>query len=309
MTSGVLVIGSLNYDMIYNVVDLPRPHETVAATAFDTAPGGKGSNQAVACAVTSAAPVTMLGCVGRDMYAERCVGYLEANRVDVTQLQVQEGVPTGTACVLVDKAGDNLIVVSAGANGKLTPHHIERADDLFAKHSVALLQLEVPLETVRRSLEVARKHGAMTILNPAPYVSGVEAFMPLADVFTPNQTEASSLSGVEVTDEASAREAGDRIRAMGAGTVIITLGSQGSLVVEESGAVMVPSYAVEQVVDTTGAGDVYNGALAGALSEGAGMVEAATLASAAASMSVMRPTASNCAPTREALAAFMDGAE
>jgi len=307
MNKGILVVGSINHDSIYRVPELPKPHQTIAARNCMTAPGGKGANQAAACAVATDNAVSLFGCVGRDLHAEMCVSYLRENGVDVSHLVELGDVPTGTACVIVDDAGDNLIVVSGGANAEVSVEQVESASGLFDRSAIVLLQLEIPLGSVRRALELARLSGAMSILNPAPYVTGVEEIVSLADVFTPNQTEASSLTGIDVMDEASAVEASKLILEMGVSTVIITLGGEGSLVATQDRVKYLSPYRIDKVVDTTGAGDVYNGALAAALSEGAAVLEAADFASAAASMSVMKPSASDCAPTKDEVAAFQAG--
>ena len=306
MKNGILVVGSVNHDSIYKVADLPRPHQTIAASHFTTAPGGKGANQAVASALATTGTVTLLGCVGSDLQAQMCLSYLEANKVDVSALTVLEDTPTGTACIMVEASGQNLIVISGGANAKVSVADIERAQNLFEQRSVVLLQLEIPMQAVRRSLELARAARAISILNPAPFVAGVEKIVSLADIVTPNQAEASALAGIHVTDETSACEASKHLLEMGVGTAIITLGSEGSFVASQTEARYLPPYRIKSVVDTTGAGDVYNGALAAALNDGADVFAAADFASAAASMSVMQPTASNCAPSKTQVIAFQN---
>lgn len=304
MKNGILVIGSVNHDSIYRVAELPRPHQTIAASHFTTAPGGKGANQAVAGALATASPVTLLGCVGNDLQAQMCLSYLEDNKVDVSALTRLEETPTGTAIIMVEDSGQNLIVISGGANAKVSAAHIEQARSLFEQRSVVLLQLEIPLQAVRSSLELAKASGAISILNPAPFVAGVQTLAPLADIVTPNQAEATSLTGIAVTDETSAREASKHLLDMGVGTAIITLGSEGSFVANQKEMKYLLPYRIDNIVDTTGAGDVYNGALAAALNDGADVFAAADFASAAASMSVMKPTASNCAPSKSQVTAF-----
>ncbi len=304
MDKGALIVGSVNHDAIYNVEHLPKPHETIPASHYATAPGGKGANQAAACAVATERPVHMLGAVGQDMHAQFCLAYLESQRVDVSNIVAREDLPTGTACILVDAEGDNLIIVAAGANGGLTPADIADAHDLFAQSEVILNQLESPLETVRACLAQARALGKTAILNPAPYLSGAQALLPLADIVTPNQTEASALTGLNVSDEEGARKAAKALLEQGAREAIITLGANGSLVATQTQTVYLPAYRVATVIDTSGAGDVYNGALAAALCDGASLLDATDFASAAASMSVQKPTASHCAPAREEIIAL-----
>ena len=306
METGVLVIGSINHDSIYQVAALPRPHETIPASAFTTAPGGKGANQAAACAMATDRPVRMLGAVGADLHADVCLQYLETSGVDITQVLRANDHPTGTACILVEESGHNLIVVSAGANGALMPAHITGAEDLIAQSHILLLQLETPMESVRAALTASRELGKTSILNPAPYVSGVEELIPLVDMLTPNETEASALTGIKVTDADSAGLAAKAFLKMGAAEVVITLGQHGYYIATQTTAQHCPAYHVCDVVDTSGAGDVFNGALAGALADGAGLLEAAQFASASAALSVQKPTASHCAPSKQQALEFMN---
>lgn len=306
MAQSILVVGSINHDSVYKVAHLPRAHETVPATSFVTAPGGKGANQAVASARATGGLVQMLACIGEDMHGAYCLSYLRENGVDVSPVLKLDHLPTGTACILVEESGHNLIVVAAGANGGLQAAHVESAGALIDACAFVLVQLEVPLATVKASLHMARIAGRTTILNPAPYVAGVEAFAALCDVVTPNQTEASSLTGIDVHDISGAKRAAKAILEMGAANAIITLGEHGSLVATQTDTRHVPAYKVSHVVDTSGAGDVYNGALVGALADGASLIEAADFASAAAALSVQKPTASHCAPRREDVHALME---
>lgn len=298
MTQTVLVVGSINHDAIYFMDRLPARHETLHAREFIAAPGGKGANQAVACAQGSDCKAVLLGCVGRDGNGAVCVSYLQDQGVDTSRLVEAAHMPTGTACVMVEAGGENLIVVSAGANGEISPAFIEKSGDMFASCAAVLLQLEIPLAAVEACLIKARAFGKTSILNPAPFVKGVEAILPLVDILTPNQAEAQALTGISVTDVVSAKAAATCLLSLGVPEIVITLSSMGSLVASATGMTHVPAYPVSNVVDTTGAGDVYNGALAGAIADGASVLEAARFASIAASLSVQKPSASYCAPTK-----------
>ena len=304
MSNRVLVVGSINYDFIYQVEQLPKPHQTIPAHQFTTAPGGKGANQAAAAASTTGGPVALLGCVGEDAQAEACQAYLKEIGVDLSHLIVEARHPTGTACILVEQSGDNLIVVSAGANAALKPEHLERAKLAIDASDVLLFQLEVPLLTVMAGLKMARALGKMTILNPAPYIAGVEDMLPFVDVLTPNQPEAEAMMSVEIKTIGEAETAAKMILERGVAKAIITLGSEGCLVATQSLTQHLPAYKVPKVVDTSGAGDVFNGTLAGALADGAGVIDAARFASACAALSVTKPTASHCAPSRAQALAF-----
>ena len=304
MSNGILVIGSVNYDFIYQVEKLPAPHQTIPAQGFTTAPGGKGANQAAAAARATDNPVKLLGCVGADIHADACLTYLKETGVELSDMVVAGGHPTGTACILVEQSGDNLIVVSAGANAALTRKHLEDAQEAIEASDILLFQLEVPLPTVMRGLQIGRRFGKKTILNPAPYISGVEEMLPLVDVFTPNQPEAEAMTGAKISTVAGAEAAAKVILEKGANEAIITLGGEGCLVATQSLTRHLPAYNVPTVIDTSGAGDVFNGALAGALGEGANLVDAADFASACAALSVTKPTASNCAPSHSEALAF-----
>lgn len=307
MPDKILVVGSINHDSVYRVTRLPRPHETITASEFVTAPGGKGANQAAACALATETRVQLLGCVGKDMHGEFCLSYLCESGVDVSAVKTLDALPTGTACIMVEESGNNFIVISGGANSGLLPEHIEDAEDLIRGAGLVLTQLEVPLATVRQTLLLARKHDKRTILNPAPYVDGVEKLMGLADVFTPNQAEAGAIAELDVTDVAQAKLAAKRLQDMGANDIVMTLGGDGCLVVTQDLTEHVPAYTLQTVVDTSGAGDVLSGALAAALVDGGDLVEATDFASAAAALSVQKPTASHCAPTRRDVELFRQG--
>ena len=304
MSDGILVIGSVNHDTFYRVRELPKPHETIASDSVFFAPGGKGANQAAAAALATRRNVALLGGVGADMQAGVCTDYLMGCGVDVSQLVAVADAPTGTACVVVDDAGDNLIVISAGANGRITPGVIAAADAAFEAAGLVVLQFEIPVEAIRASLEMARERGKRTILNPAPYHIAARDLIPLADIVTPNQTEASSLLGRAVSEPTSAHEAAVDILALGAKSAIVTLGGQGCVVADGRHVEHVPAYPVREIVDTTGAGDVFNGALAAALADGAELIEAARFGSAAAALSVQKPSAAHCAPRREVTLEF-----
>ena len=305
MSEGVIVVGSVNCDSIYRVGSLPKAHETVLADSFLLAPGGKGSNQAVACSVTSDVPTRLVACVGQDAPAQTCLDYLQQNRVDTSQVKTLTQVPTGSACVMVDNNGDNQIVVSKGANAALTTDHIDDLTGLIERSRILLTQLETPIDVVEHALTRAREHGVTTVLNPAPYLEAAEQVLPVCDIITPNQPETASLTGIYPENEESAEGAAKALQGMGAKDVVITLGASGSFIASGDTLHHVSAYPCHQVVDTTGAGDVFNGAIAGALATGSSLVEAAIFASAAASMSVMKPSASNCAPRHKDVLAFM----
>jgi ribokinase len=313
----IVVVGSLNADLVSRVARLPAPGETVSAIAFDTYCGGKGGNQACAAARLGGR-VALIGCVGDDEAGRMLKSSLEAVGVDVTAVDIVSGVPSGTALVTVDAAGQNQIIVVPGANQTLTPDRLARHHDSIAAAAIVLLQLEVPLETVRAAARMARAAGARVILDPAPapadpLADDLLALLADVDYLTPNETELTLIADVpaDATDATNATNAprdegtaaGDaivhRARALlrrGVGSVIVTMGDAGAELVER-GREHHWSARATHVVDTTGAGDTFNAALAVALAGGAPIEEAGTFACAAASVSVSRAGAQASMPT------------
>jgi ribokinase len=305
----IVVIGSLNADLVSRVAHLPAPGETVSAFAFDTYCGGKGGNQACAAA-TLGGRVALIGCVGDDAAGRMLRASLEAVGVDVTAVDVVAGVPSGTALVTVDTAGQNQIIVVPGANQALTPDRLARHRDLFAAAAVVLLQLEIPLETVRAAARIAREAGALVILDPAPAPTYPLPDDLLADVhyLTPNETELASIANGAAEGAADAAVVSRARTLLGRGVdrVIVTMGDAGAELVEREREHHWPARATH-VVDTTGAGDTFNAALAVALAGGAAIEEAGTFACAAASISVSRPGAQASMPTLAEVRAILPG--
>jgi ribokinase len=310
--SRIVVVGSLNADLVSRVAHLPAPGETVSALAFDTYCGGKGGNQACAAA-TLGGRVALIGCVGDDGAGRMLTGSLQAVGVDVTAVDVVTGVPSvpsGTALVTVDAAGQNQIIVVPGANQALTPDRLARHRDLFAKAAIVLLQLEVPMETVRAAARMARAAGARVILDPAPAPTP-ENPLPddlLADVdyLTPNETELAELTASAAPRASSVVGRAQVLLDRGVGSVIVTMGEAGAKLVERGGEYNWSARRTH-VVDTTAAGDTFNAALAVALAGGASIEEAGTFACAAASISVSRPGAQSSMPTLEEVRAILPG--
>jgi ribokinase len=299
----VLVVGSANVDVAVAVSRLPQPGETVSGGTLLLNHGGKGANQAVA-ARRLGAQVRFIGCVGDDAAGRDVRAALEREGLDLSGLGVSAVAATGTAVIVVDAAGRNQIAVAPGANRTLGLEHVrDRGEDL-AWADVVLCQLETPIDTVRWVLEAARRLRAITILNPAPVPDGPLDVYPLLDYLTPNAGEASRLSGIEVTDLDSARRAADVLRARGTGAVIVTLGERGALACHAGGVVHVPAFPVA-AVDTTAAGDAFNGGLAVALSEGVPLTDAVRFAGAAAALACTRRGAQPSLPTRAEVARLL----
>jgi ribokinase len=287
MHAKVVVVGSLNMDLVARAQRLPRAGETLPGEAFFTAPGGKGANQAVAVARLGGS-VAMVGNVGDDTYGQQLRKALEREGVDCQAVSVCEGVSSGVALITVDAASQNCIVIIPGGNGLLTPQSVQRFDKLLQAADVIICQLEVPAETVAWALARGHELGKRVILNPAPATGPLPStWFGHIDYLTPNESEAEALTGITVTDQGSALRAGERLLQLGAGKVIITLGAQGALLVTAQGHQHFPAPVV-QPVDATAAGDTFVGGFAAALVRGLEEGEAIAFGQRAAALSVTR---------------------
>ncbi len=302
--SRVLVVGSSNTDMIIRVPRIPRPGETILGGTFAMAAGGKGANQAVAAA-RAGGEVIFVARVGGDVFGRQALAGFEADGIDTRFVERTEGSPSGVALINVDDRGENSISVASGANARLSLEDIGRAKEAFAEADIVLLQLESPLEAVAAAVRMAREARVPVILNPAPALPLDDALLSQITVLTPNEHEASILIGLPVENEFDARMAATRLRARGPETVIVTLGAKGVLVSAAGVMGILPAFAVEPV-DTTAAGDVFNGALAVALAEKRPLADAIRFAQAAAAISVTRPGAQPSAPSRAEIEAFLE---
>lgn len=296
MSGTILVVGSANTDMSIKLDRIPRPGETVLGGELDVAQGGKGANQAVAAA-RAGGRVTLVARLGRDMFGDQALEGYRAEGIDVGFVSRDPDAPSGVALICVDAGGENSIAVAGGANARLSPADLASADPAFADAGLLLLQLETPMETVLAAATRASSHGVRTILNPAPARDLPDDLLQQVSILTPNEIEAEQLTEVSVSNIAGARAAAAALRNRGATAVVITLGEQGALVVEEDRDTHLPGFPVTPV-DTVGAGDVFNGALAVAVAEGRPLVEAARFANAAAALAVTRRGAQPAAPTR-----------
>ncbi|MEM0929426.1 MAG: ribokinase [Pseudomonadota bacterium] len=296
MTKPIVVIGSYNTDMVVQAPRIPTPGETILGGTFSMVAGGKGANQAVAAARCGGA-VSFIARLGDDMFGHQAIAGLKADSIDTSHVACLPDVASGTALITVSEDGENAITVASGANALLMPDAIETADSMIAEAAIVLTQLETPLETISALVDRCAAHGVPLVLNPAPALPLNEAIFSRVAVLTPNESEAELLSGVPVTDLESAKRAGEVILAKGVKTLIITMGGDGALLFEDGSPTMVPSFTVDPV-DTTGAGDTFNGALCVAISEGKSWAEAVTFANAAAALSVTVLGAQPSAPRR-----------
>ncbi len=291
----ILVIGSSNTDLVARTKNIPRAGETVLGGEFSVAQGGKGANQAVAAARLGA-EVTFMCKIGRDEFGDTAKTKFESEGIDTGYVLVSDSKPSGVALIAIDEKGENSIVVASGSNSELRPEDVDTIRD-FGSYDIVLAQLETPMDTVERIGALAADNGVRLILNPAPAAELSQELLSAVTLLTPNETEASALSGVEIVNDETAMAAAEKIVSKGVKNVIITLGSRGSLVYDGKNAEFVPAYKV-RAVDTTAAGDVFNAALAVGLSEGKSLVDSARLASAASAIAVTRLGAQPSAPTR-----------
>ena len=302
MPAKVVVIGSLNMDLVTRAPRLPRGGETLIGESFATVSGGKGANQAVAAARLGA-QVSMVGCVGSDAYGEELRGALLAEQIDCQAVSTVDD-SSGVALIVVDDNSQNAIVIVAGANGALTAEVIDRFDAVLRAGDVIICQLEVPDATVGHALKRGRELGKTVILNPAPASRPLPAdWYASIDYLIPNESEASALSGLPVDSLASAELAASRLISLGAGKVIITLGAQGSLFANGKGFEHFPAPKVK-AVDTTAAGDTFVGGFAAALAAGKSEADAIRFGQVAAALSVTRAGAQPSIPTLSDVQAF-----
>ena len=303
-TPRILVVGSSNTDMIIKLDRIPRPGETILGGAFVIAAGGKGANQAVGAA-RAGGQVIFIARVGQDMFGEQAVAGLVKDGINADHVTRDKTSPSGVALIFVAKDGENSIAVAGGANANLSNADVRKAKAAFAGASVLVMQLETPLESVQAAADLAAKAGVRVILNPAPAQPLPDKLLKCVSILTPNETEAELLTGIAVSDAATAAAAAAKLCVRGVQTVIITLGARGAYVATESGGQLVPGFKVK-AVDTTAAGDIFNGALAVAIAEGKPLELAVRFANAAAAISVTRLGAQPSAPTRREIERFLE---
>lgn len=304
MAGHIAVLGVFVADTAYRADRAPRMGETILGNSFALGPGGKGSNQAIAAA-RSGADTRMITRLGKDTFADLALETWAAAGV-IPAVTQHDDEYTGAAYIFVEEAtGNNAIIVCPGAGMGLTPADIEARRNVIEEASVFITQLEQPIDAAFRALEIARASGVTTILNPAPAAELPPEIFALCDFVTPNETEAEALTGVAVTSIDSARDAADAFLDMGVGTAVITLGENGVLLKGRGGSAHVPAFDAGSVVETTGAGDAFNGGFAVALSEGLPPEAAARFGCATAGISVTRPGTAPSMPDRAEIDALL----
>ena len=304
MAARIVVVGSFNTDLVSYVQRMPRPGETVHGDTFMTGAGGKGSNQAVAAARLGA-EVTFIGRLGKDVFANLAYEIWDAEGINSDYVVQDEESATGVAPIFVDSAGENMIVVVLGANSRVQSSDIDAARERIAAADVLVAQLEINTDMVTYALQVAKEVGITTILNPAPAAPIARETIQLADFLTPNETELESLSGGPVSD---VEEAARALMTRDDQTVVVTMGAQGAQIVSRDQSDLQPTFNVD-VLDTTGAGDAFNGALAVGLAEGKTLNDAVRFANATAALCVTKAGAAGSAPYRADVDAMLAASE
>ncbi len=301
----IVVFGSINMDLVVRTPRLPKPGETLVGHTFYTAPGGKGANQAVACARLGA-PTAMVGLVGSDVFAETLRGSLHDYGVDVSGVETCADQPSGVALIAVDDRAENNIIIVTGANGAVGAADLARLESVLAAGAkVLLLQFEIPMDSIVAAAKLARRHGVLVMLDPAPARPMPAALYRLVDTITPNETEAAALVGFAVNDQAGAARAADVLRGRGVRRVVVKMGSKGAYWTDDRDVgQLCPAFRVE-AVDTVAAGDAFNGALAVALSEGQPFGEAIRLAAAAGALATTKHGAQPSMPDRAAVRSLL----
>jgi ribokinase len=294
----ILVVGSINMDLVVRVPHSPGPGETVLGGDFETFPGGKGANQAVAAARMDG-EVTMVGRVGIDAFGDSLIQGLLENNIKTTHVIKDPETSTGVAMIAVSADGENMIVVASGANYKIGPDDVNNARDLMRETDLLLVQLECPLETVAAAVDLANAYNVPVVLNPAPAQSLPRTLLANVDVLTPNENELVLLSG-----EQNMEKAIHKLKSWGVKNLVITLGANGARVVTGDMDRHLPAHEVT-AVDTTAAGDAFNGAMAVTLAEGKPLLEAVQYGLAAGALAATKRGAQPSLPTRDAVEKFM----
>jgi ribokinase len=299
----IIVFGSINMDLVTRSSRLPVPGETVVGNRFFMAAGGKGANQAVAAAQLGV-PTQLVGRLGNDTFGHQLLESLQSSGVLTDGVLRDETADSGIAVIAVDSAGENQIIIVAGANGGVNQEDIRRLRERLPGAAALLLQLEIPLPAVFAAAQTARQQGVLVILDPAPVINIPPELYPLIDIITPNEIEVTQLVGFRVDGPVSAAKASAELRQRGVGTVIVKLGAQGAFCATEQETFFVPAFPV-QAVDTVAAGDAFNGGLAAALAEGYSLREAVVWGSAAGAISTTKIGAQSSMPDRDTFKRFL----
>ncbi|KJS88420.1 MAG: hypothetical protein JM58_01265 [Peptococcaceae bacterium BICA1-8] len=295
----IVVIGSINMDLVIMAPRLPSCGETILGTDFFTNPGGKGANQAVAAARLGA-NVEMIGCVGNDPFGQELIANLQNEKVGISNIKICNESPTGIAVITVDQEGQNTIVVSSGANKKVGINLLQQGEEAIKQADIVLIQLEIPLATVYEAIKLTKRYNKFVILNPAPALEIDTEILKLVDIITPNKTEGNILTNTALSLKKNEEEVIKRLLKMGVKNVVMTCGGEGVIYNDNDDIQRIPAYPVK-VVDTTAAGDCFNAALAVAITEGNSLSQAVDYAQKVASFAVSHKGAQQSLPFRKQL--------
>lgn len=306
MMKKIVVVGSSNTDLIIKVPEIPRPGETLLGGEFKTFPGGKGANQAVAAA-RAGGDVIFIAAVGDDAYGDDAIKAYRLDNINTENIKVCKGIPSGIAMITISEKGENAITVASGANAELRPEDLEEAEEPFHEADYMLIQLETPLDTVLKAVELCKELNTKVVLNPAPAAELSDEILQKVNIITPNETEAERLTGIVVSNEHTAASAAEALHKRGIETVIITMGAKGAYLSdnESETRLLIPGFSV-QAVDTTAAGDVFNGQLAVSLAESKELERAVLEAHGAAAISVQKLGAQSSIPHRGETCYFIE---
>lgn len=302
MSKLITVVGSLNMDLVVTTPKIPVMGETIIGSGFMTAPGGKGANQAVAAAKLGG-EVSMIGCVGSDIFGKNLLNNLSMNNVNIDNVAVKDSTSTGIAVIIV-KDGNNSIIVDSGSNALLTPEMIDSFEDIISNSSILVVQLETPLATVERAIYLAKRHGVKVLLNPAPATKLSNELLSMVDIFTPNESECEIITGISIASIDDAKRAVTFLNGKGIPQVIITLGGKG-VVYNNADSILHKPVPNVKVVDTTAAGDSFSGAVALALSQGKSIDEAVDFGNIVGTLTVTKKGAQTSLPTMEEVDLFI----
>ncbi len=298
-----MVVGSSNMDLVVKSPRIPVPGETILGGDFLMVPGGKGANQAVAAARLGA-DVCFVARVGNDVFGRKSLENFQREGLNIRHVTLTSDAPSGVALITVDGAGDNAIVVAPGANARLSPEDVYQAQSEVSSADAVVVQLEVPMATVQCAAELAHRAGVPLILNPAPAQTLSAELLAMVGVLTPNETEAQILTGVEAVDIESSRKAARKLLEMGVKAVVLTMGTRGLLLADETSMEMIAAEKVK-AVDTTAAGDAFTGSLAVGLGQGHSLRDSAIFANRVAALSVTKMGAQPSMPTMQEVCDFV----
>jgi len=306
MKADVVVIGSLNMDLVVKVNRKPEWGETLLGSNFFVSPGGKGGNQAYAASKLGAS-VTMIGCVGDDLFGEQLIKNLKETGTDISCIEKVKAESTGVAMININMVGDNSIIVAPGANNLVTPDFVRKHEDVISKAKVVMIQLEIPIDTVLETAKIAKKYNVPLMLDPAPARPLPEELYEMVRYILPNENEITELTKMEVSDFNSAKEASKALLSRGVHTAFSKLGGKGVVVSSEDETFTLKGHDVP-VVDTTAAGDAFAGALATALVDGKDLLNATQFANAVGALTVTRAGAQASMPDLDETLQFIENA-